>query len=441
MRGDGGGTVYICFHGEGRKKKKDRTADPRMEGLHPDGRLKMGWTEIAGNMFKELASASESLKDLLERCGPVTRSEPVHLASARDRVLSGDLASPVNLPAFNRAAMDGYAVRAADTRGATPLAPVYLEVGDEAGEGRCVPVRTGMAAPPGADAVLMIEDALLRGQVVEATAEVHPYRNLARVGEDVALGETVLKEGHRLRPPDIALLASLGLSTVQVFARPKVAIIPTGGELVPLFSGQKLLPGQAREANGLICEMYAEIWGGSPQKTSIVEDDPRLIREAIARSLDADLILISGGTSIGEEDYAPPIIEEMGELLVHGVRITPAKPTALGVIDGKPVICLPGYPVAALAALYIFARPLITMMAHRTDLPRTFPAKLAGKIVSRPGYLTFARVSLKEGVATPIMTTGAGILSSVARAEGYVLVPEELEGREKGEVVEVNLIE
>lgn len=372
----------------------------------------------------------------------MNRSEVVHLAGAFGRVLYEDVSSPVNLPGFNRAAMDGYAVRAADTRGASPLAPVYLKIDDEAaGDGRCVPVRTGMPAPPGADAVLMKEDALPRGREVEATAEVHPYRNLARVGEDVALGETILKEGHRLRPPDIALLASLGLTNAQVYERPKVAIIPTGGELVPLFSDQRLLPGQAREANGIMCELYAEIWGGSPRKTTIVKDDPDLIREAIAQNLDADLILISGGTSVGEEDYAPPILDEMGELLVHGVRITPGKPTALGMIDEKPVICLPGYPVAALSALYIFARPLITMMAHRTDLPRSVVAKLDGKIVSRPGYLTFARVGLKGGVATPIMTSGAGILSSVARAEGYVMVPEEVEGRENGEMVEVNLIE
>jgi molybdopterin molybdotransferase len=392
-------------------------------------------------MFKELASAAESLRSLRERCRSVNRAEAVHLAEARGRILSEDVTSPANLPGFNRAAMDGYAVRAADTRGATPLAPLYLKIDDEAGDGRCVPVRTGMAAPPGADAVLMMEDALPRGREVEVTAEVHPYRNLARVGEDVAVGETILKEGHRLRPPDIALLASLCLNEVQVYERPKVAIIPTGGELIPLFSDQRLLPGQAREANGLMCEMYAEIWGGSPRKTPIIKDDPDLIKAAIVENLDADLILISGGTSIGEEDYAPPILREMGELLVHGVRITPAKPTALGMIDEKPVICLPGYPVAALSALYIFGRPLITMMAHRTDLPRAVPARLDGKIVSRPGYLTFARVSLKDGVATPIMTTGAGILSSVARAEGYVLVPEEVEGREKGEMVEVNLIE
>ncbi|HII06916.1 MAG TPA: molybdopterin molybdotransferase MoeA [Methanotrichaceae archaeon] len=392
-------------------------------------------------MFKELASATESLKALLERCGPVNRSEAVHLAGAFGRVLYEDVSSPVNLPGFNRAAMDGYAVRAADTRGASPLAPVYLQIDEAAGEGRCVPVRTGMPAPRGADAVLMKEDALPRGREVEATAEVHPYRNLARVGEDVALGETVFREGHKLRPPDIALLASLGLSEAQVYERPKVAIIPTGNELVPPFSTQQLEPGQARETNGLMGELYAKIWGGSPRKVPLVEDDPNLIKEAIAQNLDADLILISGGTSVGDEDYAPPILDEMGELMVHGVRITPGKPTALGMIEKTPVICLPGYPVAALSALYIFARPLITMMAHRTALPRVILARLDGKIVSRPGYLTFARVGLKDGVATPIMTSGAGILSSVARAEGYVMVPEEVEGRENGEMVEVNLIE
>lgn len=392
-------------------------------------------------MFKELAGAAEAKRALLDRSGPLTRSEAVHLAAGRGRVLCEDIASPVNHPAFERAAMDGYAVKAADTRGATPLSPVLLKIDGAAGGGRCVPVRTGMAAPPGADAVLMKEDAVVRGQEVEATAELHPYKNLAAVGEDVALGEIIFREGHRLRPPDIALLASLGLSTVRVFEMPKVAIIPTGGELVPPFSAEEPKPGKARETNSLMIGMYAEIWGGSPRKTPLVEDDPRLIREAIAENLDADLILISGGTSVGDRDYAPPVLEEMGELLVHGVRITPGKPTALGTIDGKPVISLPGYPVAALAALYIFARPLITMMAHRTDLPRAVPAKLAGKIVSRPGYLTFARVSLKGGVATPIMTSGAGILSSVARADGFVLVAEEVEGREKGEMVEVNLIE
>ncbi|UEC43934.1 MAG: Molybdopterin biosynthesis protein MoeA [Methanothrix sp.] len=392
-------------------------------------------------MFKELAGAAEAKRALLERSGPVKRSEAIHLAAARGRVLCEDIGSPVNHPAFERAAMDGYAVRAADTRGATPLTPVLLKIDGAAGGGRCVPVRTGMAAPPGADAVLMKEDAVVRGRKVEATAELHPYKNLAAVGEDVALGEIIFGEGHRLRPPDIALLASLGLSTVRVFEMPKVAIIPTGGELLPPFSAEEPKPGEARETNSLMIGMYAEVWGGSPRMNPIVEDDPGHIREAIRENLDADLILISGGTSVGDRDYAPPVLEEMGELLVHGVRITPGKPTALGIVDGKPVICLPGYPVAALAALYIFARPLITMMAHRTDLPRTVPAKLAGKIVSRPGYLTFARVRLKGGVATPIMTSGAGILSSVARADGFVLVAEEVEGRERGEMVEVNLIE
>ncbi|MCR3883970.1 MAG: molybdopterin molybdenumtransferase MoeA, partial [Methanothrix sp.] len=221
-------------------------------------------------MFKELAAASGALKALLDRSGPVTISEAVHLAAARGRVLSEDLTSPVNHPAFERAAMDGYAVSAADTRGATPLAPVLLNIDEVAGGGRCVPVRTGMAAPQGADAVLMKEDAIVRGREVEATAELHPYKNMAAVGEDVGRGEKILNEGHRLRPPDIALLASLGLSTVRVFERPKVAIIPTGSELVPPFSAKELKPGEARETNSLMIGMYAEIWGGSARMKNLV---------------------------------------------------------------------------------------------------------------------------------------------------------------------------
>jgi molybdopterin molybdotransferase len=396
-------------------------------------------------MFKHLASATEASGILLERCEPVARTDNLHLMEADGRVISRGIDSPVDLPGFDRAAMDGYAVRAQDTRGATPLNPVYLEIRPEVNEGRCAPVRTGMPVPLKADAVLMLEDAVRRGGNLEITAEVHPYRNLARTGEDVALGETVFEKEHRLRAPDIALLASLGLEEVQVWQRPKVTIIPTGSELVPPFSKERLRPGKAYETNGLMSELYVKTWGGLPHRLEVVKDDPRLIEESLLSNQDADLILISGGTSVGEKDYVPPVVESLGELLVHGVRITPGRPTALGMVNETPIICLPGYPVASLAALYLFARPLIKKLAHIRDVTPRVKAELKGKIASRPGYLTFARVSLErdESIlkATPVMTTGAGILSSVARAQGYVLVPEEVEGLEPDQTVEVNLIE
>jgi molybdopterin molybdotransferase len=386
-------------------------------------------------MFKRLSGAEEARRMLMERCRPIIANEVIALEASAGRVLFEDAVSSVDLPAFNRAAMDGFAVRSGDTRGAGPMAPVYLDYLENAR-----PLRTGMAVPEGFDAVVMLEDALLRGSVLEVTAVVHPYRNVSRVGEDIRRGDVVLKEGHRLRPPDIALLAALGFEKVAVYSRPRVAIVPTGGELVPR-GARRLQPGEAYETNGLMARLYVEKWGGAAMQSDIVPDDPAKIREAIESNRDADIIIIIGGTSVGEKDYAPRVLAEVGELFVHGVRVQPGKPTALGAVGGKPVVCLPGYPVAALSDLYLFVRPALKKMAHLHDSAPKVSARLAGKVASKAGYLSIVRVALKDGEAVPIMVSGAGILSSVARADGFVIVPEEREGMEAGETVEVNLFE
>ncbi|NYT03025.1 MAG: molybdopterin molybdotransferase MoeA [Methanosarcinales archaeon] len=398
-------------------------------------------------MFKELSGAREALDCILQLCPPLSRTEELPLAKGAGRVLAEDICSPVDLPSFNRAAMDGFAVRAADTRGASLTAPVYLDLGREA-----IPVRTGMEVPAGMDAVVMMEDAVRREREVEIMAPLYPWRNVSRVGEDISRNQTVLAAGRRLRPPDLALMAALGWRDVRVYDRPRVAIIPTGSELVSLDGPESPGPGQAYEINGLMASLYVQQWGGRPARRGIVPDEKELIKETIRETIrgtmgpgqagrEADLILLIGGTSVGEKDYAPRAVSEMGRLLVHGLRITPGKPTAIGLAGETPVVCLPGYPVAALAALYLLVRPALKKMARLDDRLKTVSATLAGKIVSRPGYLTLARVSLKGDLAEPIMTSGAGRLSSVARAEGIVVVPEESEGMEAGERVEVMLIE
>ena len=216
--------------------------------------------------------------------------------------------------------------------------------------------------------------------------------------------------------------------------------MPTGGELVA-YRRAAALTRRGYEINGLMARLYVEKWGGLATVHNIVPDDPELIRKAIESNLDADMIILIGGTSVGEKDYAPKVLAEMGELLVHGVRIQPGKPTAFGRVQDKPVVCLPGYPVAALADLYLFVRPALKKLAHLNDAVPKTTTRLARKIASKPGYLGIVRVKIDGEMAMPIMTSGAGILSSVARADGFVIVPEELEGIEAGETVEVMMIE
>lgn len=369
---------------------------------------------------------------LIDCCRPLHGTEILQTVMAEGRVLSQDVVSAVNLPAFDRAAMDGFAVHSGQTLGAKPHAPVFLE--------KFLPMRTGMPVPADFDAVVMLEDADRHDSVLEVTAQMHPYKNVSRVGEDISAGDTVLSEGHTLRPPDLALLSALGIAEVQVYVRPKVVIIPTGGKLLGIGS-RALLAGEAYEINGLMARLYAEKWGASATKTEIVPDDESLVREALKANVDADLIIIIGGTSIGEKDYAPKVLSEMGELFAHGVRLQPGKPTAIGAVAGRPVVCLPGYPVAMLMDLYFFVRPALQRIGRRSDLQPAVKVKLARKIPSRPGYLSLVRVTLKDGEAEPIMISGAGILSSVARADGFVIVSEEKEGLEAGETVDVLLFE
>ncbi len=347
-------------------------------------------------------------------------------------MLSQDILSPVSLPGFDRAAMDGFAVRSEETKGAKPNAPAYVN--------NFLPMRAGMPVPGDFDAVVMSEDCQGRGTTLEITAQLHAYKNVSRIGEDITAGEKVFSEGHTLRPPDVAMLSALGIGAVWVYERPRAVVIPTGEDLIPI--GQRALhAGEAYEINGLMACLYAEKWGASTSKTEIVSADERLIREAISSHADADMLIIIGGAAIGEKDYVPRVLEEMGELFVHGVRLQPGKPTALGAVAGKPVVCLPGYPVAALSDLYLFVRPALQKIGHRSDRMPRVSVRLARKIASRPNYLSIVRVTLRDGQAEPIMISGAGILSSVARADGFVMVPDEKEGLEAGETVEVELFE
>lgn len=396
-----------------------------------------------GKVFKERTSVDEALRLFLEHISTLRKVEEVTLESCTGRVLAEPVVSERNVPHYRRAAMDGYAVRASDTLGASPANPVMLQLSDQIEEGSTSWVHTGTAVPEGADAVVMVEDTATAGNLVEVRAQVYPNRNIGQVGEDIKKGDRIFEEGHLLRPCDAAVLASIGFNRVKVFKKPLVAVIPTGDELVSRKDNRDVPPpGKVLETNGLMSALYVEKWGGVPRCTEIVPDNPDSIKKAVETNLDADMILLLGGTSVGKRDHAPEVVATLGELLVHGIGVSPGKPTALGIVNNVPVVCLPGYPVAGLIALYLFVHPGIRKLAAIPELPELIlKRRLVAKISSKIGYVGFVRVVFEGDKVRPLVGAGAGILSSVAKADGYVLVPENLEGYAEGEEVDVFLIE
>ncbi|MFP4654922.1 MAG: gephyrin-like molybdotransferase Glp [Methanohalobium sp.] len=395
-------------------------------------------------LFKDRTEVNKARNIFLNAFGTVDDTEQVFIEKCPGRILALPVTSTRNVPHYRRAAMDGYAVRSSDTIGASPTASLMLELDDEVTDGTCVRVHTGSLVPEGADAVVMVEDTTPVGDMVEIKTQVHPNKHVGQIGEDIKENDTVFSQGHMLRPCDAAVLASLGINRITVYKKPRVAVIPTGNELVPQSTSSLPLPGEVVETNGLMADLYIEKWGGVCKYCDIIPDNPELIKNAIQSQLNSNLIILCGGTSVGERDHVPEMVESLGEVLVHGVSMSPGKPIALGIIEGVPVICLPGYPVAGLVGLFMFARPALRKLGHVPDIPdTTVKAELSDKIPSKEGYMTFSRVILDttDLIAYPVMTSGAGVLSSVAKSNGLVIVPENLEGYEKGQKVDVVLIE
>jgi molybdopterin molybdotransferase len=392
-------------------------------------------------MLKKRINADEAKEQFLNSFPPIQEIEVLSIEDCDERIIAENIKASIDVPHYRRAAMDGFAVIASDTLGAGAGSPVMLRLANEMEKGTCVRVHTGSQMPQGADAVIMIEDTELSGERVQILTQIHPFKNVGAIGEDVRKGELIQELGHRLRPCDIAVLASLGIRSLKVFRKPFVVIIPTGEELVRR-DKKDLKAGEVYETNGLMASMYIKKWGCDTRLLKIVTDSPDLIKEAILSNLDADMFITSGGTSVGKRDYVPAVVESIGKLLVHGVGISPGKPTALGLIQGKPVVCMPGYPVAGIVALFYFAKSAVRKLGNMPDEPdRIVRAILSEKITGRTGYKTFARVKLDNGKAFPLATSGAGILSSVSKADGFVILPENVEGFNAGEEVEVVLIE
>jgi molybdopterin molybdotransferase len=394
--------------------------------------------------FKTRTRVDDARERLLAACEPHGRTERVALSRADGRTLAERVTAPNPVPGYDRAAMDGWAVRAADTFGASGRSPTVLRAAGEAesdarvGPTDAVRVHTGSALPEGADAVVMIEQTERVGDEIEVFDAVSEGENVGDAGEDVEAGQALFEPGHELRPSDLGLLKSVGLDRVRTVDPPTVGVIPTGEELVQADPD----PGEVIETNGLTVSAYVDRWGGIPTYRNVVTDDFDALRAAVQRDLTKDVIVTTGGSSVGERDLLPEVIDELGEVLVHGVALKPGHPVALGVVEETPVVSLPGYPVACIVNAVQFLRPVLKHVGGMEcrPFPRT-EARLDRKISSEPGTRTFARVELDETdgerIAVPTRTSGSGILSSVALADGWVVVPDSREGIPEGETVAV----
>ena len=393
--------------------------------------------DVRESGFKErtrVAAAREQLLDI----PPIDRTERISLSAADGRALAAPVAARRNIPHYARAAMDGWAVRAEDTFGASDRSPAVLRPGDSVGPNTAVRVHTGSELPEGADAVVMVEATEQVGNELEVFDAVGAGENVGPIGEDVEDGQRLYEPGHQLRPSDLGLLKGAGIDTVEVAARPEVAVIPTGEELVQSDPD----PGEIVETNRFTVSRLAERWGADVTRRSIVTDDREALRAAVERDLTRDVVVTTGGSSVGERDLIPEVVSDLGEVFVHGVALKPGHPVALGRVNGVTIVMLPGYPVAAIVNAVQFLRPLIKHLGRFPSEPLpSQAATLTRKIRSEPGVRTFARVTLSptdDGLeATPTRASGSGVLSSVALADGWVVVPEQREGIPADETVAV----
>jgi molybdopterin molybdotransferase len=396
--------------------------------------------------FERRASFEEALRVALDG-QPDLGSEPVPLADAAGRLLAGPVTSDVDVPSFRRSAMDGYAVRAEDTFGASLYDPVRLALVGESmpgggdaprvGAKQCVRIMTGAPVPDGADAVLPAEHAREEGGEVLADDVVTPGKNVGAVGEDVRPGTLILEKGRRLRPQDVGLLASVGLDTALVRRRARVRIVVSGNEL--LAPGVRPSGHSISDSNTPMLRALIERDGAVVEQALRLRDDEGALRAALAAP-GADVILTAGGTSVGREDHMPHLVRELGELTIHGVAMRPASPTGIGRIGAAKVFLLPGNPVSCLAAYDLLVSPALRRIAGGFEEAYAQAIfRLRGPIVSQVGRVDYVRVAeVGSDLVEALAIGGASILSSTTRADGFVLVDAASEGFADGDLVLVS---
>jgi molybdenum cofactor synthesis domain-containing protein len=403
---------------------------------------------MAMKPMKALISLEEGMRILFEAVTPLTRTEQVGLLEAGGRVLAEPIVAHMFVPPFPRAAMDGYAVIAEDCYGAGNFNPVRLrlaevvhaaDIAQRAVErGTCIQVATGSPIPDGADAVVPVEDTELepgegQGPIVRVYKPVYPRQNVSPKGQDIQDGKQVLTPETRLDPSKIGVLAALGLATVSVYAKPTVAVIPSGNEIVP--PGQPLDPGKIYDINTYTLSALIQAQGGTPIVFPVMRDTLEDVRRTLGEALRNDLIVLSGGSSVGERDVMVEAVEGMGEIKFHGIAVKPGKPTLCGLVQGKLVLGMPGYPTSCLTNGYGLLTPVLRKLAHLPEQRVVgFEHPMSRRYTSTTGRHQYLPVRVQDGEVVPVFKE-SGAITSMADAEGYIEIAANVDLVEKGEPV------
>jgi len=397
--------------------------------------------------MKTLLDLEEGMRIVMDAAQPIERTEQVALLEAVGRILAEEVCASMDVPPFARAAMDGYAVRAEDTFGAGNFSPKILELIEviHAGEsarrsvrpGSCIQVATGAPMPEGADAVVMVEDTELDSTKVRVYKPVYPQQHASPMGEDILQGSLVLQRGVRLDPSKIGVLAALGLQKVGVYQKPQVAVIPSGNEI--LMPGEVLSPGKIYDINSYTLSALISENGGLPHIFPIMKDTLESTISTIREALAYDLIVLSGGSSVGERDMMLEAVQRMGELKFHGIAVKPGKPTLCGIVEGHLLLGMPGYPTSCLTNGYGILAPALRKMARLSRRAlASLKAPMSRRYTSTIGRHQYLPVRLDGGEVVPVFKE-SGAITSMADAEGYIEIPANVDLLEKGEVVAVLL--
>lgn len=400
--------------------------------------------------FTSTISMSEALRTVAQAAAPIDRVERVPIKDAADRVLAEDIRATAFVPPFDKSAMDGYAVRAADTAGATADSPRTLRVLERLYAGvvargdvetsTCMEIATGAPIPAGADAVIMVEDtrpAADNASHIDVLRAIRPGQHIVARGTDVTPDDLIVSTGALLTPGRVGSIAALGVDALTVFAQPRVAIIPTGDELVE--PGAPLAPGQIYSVNALTLSALVRRHGGVALPQGAAPDTLDDVRQALDRARDADIIVLSGGSSVGERDLVIDALRERGDVLFHGIAVKPGKPTAFATIGRQRVLALSGNPTSCLMNAEILLVPLLRACAR---LPQRAPAcvraTLSRAIASPAGRLQYLPVRLDGDRAVPTFK-GSGEITSLSQADGYIEIPEQVDTLPEGTAVDVVL--